>query len=527
MGSISSRVAGAMTIGLVIGASAVLSWPSATPALAAVGADESERCTALVGSELGGGRIDAAKYVAPGTKLAPLNLTTNASICQVRASISAALTSKVEVEIWLPARWNHKLLGFGGGGFNGGLASAVVTFPVPVNQGYVAIATDSGHDVTDTPTWALGKPERIADYGYRANHLGAGIAKALAARYYGAPVKRAYFHGCSNGGRDALMLAQRFPKDYDGIIAGAPANSFVSLMTDFGHYRELMMKLPPNSLSAKMKLLHEAVVNKCDALDGAKDGLINNPQACRFDPGVLMCKSGQDANSCLAPAELEAVRAIYQGTRTRNGRIVQPGLAPGSEYQWPTWVTDAKAQGAAFVPGFFGYFVYGDPNWSMASFNVDRDLAVGKKNVGGMIDATNSDLRPFIKRGGKLLMYHGWDDAAISPENSIAYYSAVKRTLGADARQTRLFMMPGVAHCFDGAGPSSADFLGEIDRWVEGGAAPERIIAAKPENILLALAGAPTKTLMSRPLCAWPKVARYSGKGDVNQAANFECRLGG
>lgn len=516
-------LAGTGAVGLAICAGMAL-YASPVTATAAAGEDDGARCSQLVGTEAGGARIDSATYVAAGTKIAPFNFPAKSGFCQVRASTSAAPTSKIRMEIWLPTQWNQKLLGLGGGGFNGGMASAAFSFFKPVSQGYVAIATDSGHDVADPPLWALNQPERIADYGYRANHLGAQAAKALAVRYYGTQAKRAYFHGCSNGGRDALMLAQRFPKDYDGIIVGAPANSFVSLMANFANYRRLMEKLPPNSLTPKMQLLHDAAVQKCDTLDGAKDGLIENPRACRFDPAVLSCKPGQDPKSCLSPDEVTTVRTVYRGSRTRDGRLIHPGLAVGSEYQWPAWVTNAKSAGGAFPPAFFGYFVYDNPNWTMASLNLDRDWAVALRKLGGVVDATDTDLRPFISNGGKLLMYHGWDDAAISPENTLSYYAAASRKLGKQARNTRLFMMPGVGHCFDGNGPSSADFVAEMDHWVDSGVAPEKIVAEKPENLLFALAGVPTKALISRPVCTWPKVAHYDGKGSMNLASSFTCR---
>lgn len=516
------RLAGVAAVGLLGAAHAIIPAPS-TSALAATG-ENGARCSGLVGGEAGGARIDSAKYVAAGTKLAPFNIPARSGFCQVRASISAAPTSTIKIEIWLPTDWNSKMLGLGGSGTSGGMVMAALTFPKPVGDGYVTIATDAGHDNTEQPDWAFGRPERIIDYGYRANHLGAQVAKALIAQHYGSPAKRAYFMGCSNGGRDALMLAQRFPEDYDGIIAGAPANNFVSLMSSFGAYRSLIEKLPPNSLTPKLPMLHDAALKACDALDGAKDGLVENQRACRFDPAVLSCKPGQDPKSCLSPIEVKTVRTLYQGARTSSGKLVHPGLPVGSEYLWGEWWTKAGSTGGDFPPKFFGYFVHDDKSWTMASFDLDRDWPAAMRKLSDVLDATDPDLRPFIRRGGKLMMYHGWDDQAVSPQNSIDYFTAAQKRLGAQSGGAQLFMVPGMGHCFDGKGVTSADFVGEMDRWVESGAAPRRIVAERPANFMLALAGVAAKPLMTRPVCAWPKAARYKGEGSLKEATSFECR---
>jgi feruloyl esterase len=487
-------------------------------------ADDAARCAALLGSLVGSAKIDSAKFVAAGAEIPPIGIPARSDICQVRASISPTPVSTVKMEIWLPAQWNNKMLGLGGAGTSGGMVTAALTFPKPVGEGYVTLATDAGHDNTDQPTWALER-ERIVDYGDRANYLGAQVAKALIARYYGAPAKRAYFQGCSNGGRDALMLAQRHPDVYDGIIAGAPANDFVSLLTGFTAYRDAIEKLPPGSLTPKLGFLHEAVLSRCDALDSAKDGLISNPRGCAFDPAELGCKSGQDAKTCLAPAEVKTVRLLYQGARTSDGTLVHPGLPVGSEYLWDKWWTQPNSTGGDFAEKLFGYFVYDNPQWRMAQFNLDKDWPAAMRELSGMLDATNPDLRLFVRGGGKLLMYSGWDDQAVSPDSTINYFTAAQSKLGAAAADSaRLFMMPGMGHCFDGKGFTTADFLGEMDRWIETRKPPESIVAEKPVNTLLAIAGVPAEPLMTRPVCAWPKAARYDGKGPLNEASSFTCR---
>lgn len=497
---------------------------ASAPAAVATSAEPDEtRCTALKGMHIGGATLYSASYIAAGEKLPPFNIPSPRAICQVRTSTSPVPSSTIKTEIWLPSQWNGKMLGLGGSGTSGGMATAGLSFMKPVGSGYVTIATDAGHENTDPPVWAFKQPERLIDYGYRANHLGAQMAKALIARYYGAAPKRSYFMGCSNGGRDALMLAQRFPNDYDGIVSGAPANNFVSLITNFTNYRKLIEKLPPDSLTPKLGMLHEAVLNRCDGLDGLKDGMIENQRACRFDPAELSCKPGQDAKGCLSPVEVNTIRVLYSGSKTRNGQRVHAGLPFGSEYLWQEWWTKPNSTGGNFATGFFGYFVHDNKNWAMADFDLDGDWAVAKRKLNGVLDATNTDIRPFVRKGGKLIMYQGWDDQAVSPENTISYFIAARKRLGSQQGNARLFMVPGMGHCFDGKGFTSADFVGEIDKWVEGGKAPEQIVAEKPVNYLFTLAGVPAKPLMTRPLCAWPKVARFDGKGPVGDDKSFTC----
>ena len=518
-----ARLAGAVVVGVaVVMGALMLVRPSA--AFAATGKDAGARCTDLVNVEVGGAKIDGAQYIVKGTKTPPLNLPAPTDYCQVRASISPAPTSKIELEVWLPTRWNNKMLGVGGTGLSGGLALASMTFPKPVGEGYATMATDAGHENSKHALWALNHPERIIDYGYRATHLGTEFAKALIVRYYQAPPKRSYFQGCSNGGRDALMEAQRFPHDYNGIIAGAPANNFVSLIAAFGHYRSLIDKLPPNSLTPKMTLLHDAVLQKCDALDGLKDGMVSDPGSCHFDPAVLLCKAGQNPKDCLSSREVSVIRKMYQGSRTRGGRSIYPGLPVGSEYLWTDWWTKPQSTGGSFPPDFFRYFVYDDPTWTMADFNLARDWAAAYKKLHGVLDATDTDLRPFALAGGKLLIYQGWDDQAVGPYNTINYFNAAERKLGKQADSARLFMVPGMGHCFDGNGLTTAEFLGEMDRWIKSGAAPDRIIAERPVNYLLSVVGVSLPPVMTRPLCAWPKTARYLGKGSPSQASSFVCR---
>ncbi len=488
------------------------------PGLAAAGG---QSCAALAGRTFAGATIEKVDFIASGTTINAIVPKTQTDICQVHARISPVAGSEIKFDVWLPSGWNGKMLGTGGGGFNGGLSSAAFGLVAPVNKGYVALATDAGHDVSASPVWALNNPEKIVDFGYRANHVGAVAAKAIIAFYYGASAKRAYFQGCSNGGRDALMLAQRYPNDYDGIVAGAPANDWTGLFAAFMHDDQVIGSAP--GVNAKLKLVHDAAIQKCDALDGAKDGLISNPSQCRFDPVILQCKAG-DGSTCLSKSEVTAVRAIYQGTRAADGRLIMPGFSPGSEYQWSSWFSTPKGAASGMGPDFYRYMVFGEPTWERSQFVLARDYPETKRRLSSVLDATNPDLRPFVRHGGKLLMYHGWDDAAIPPGNSVRYYKAVRHALGPKAGNARLFMVPGMAHCAGGNGPGFFDAVGALDRWVEGGKAPERLTVAKYDSFVRALAGAPAKVLSTRPICAWPKTSHYAGSGSVDDAASFVCR---
>lgn len=497
--------------------------PSATAQSAAT-ASTRDRCSSFTGQQIGGATIDKADFLDVGASTSMFGTKSDVAVCRLSARLSPAAGSEIKIRVWLPANWNGKMLGFGGGGFNGSLSIDGLVLTKPVNNGYAGLTTDAGHDVSDGAKWALGNPEKIVDFAHRANHVGAVATKAIISAYYGAPAKRSYFWGCSNGGRDALMLAQRYPEDYDGIIAGAPANSWTALMSSFARNGALTSLSPGvDALGPKLKLVHEAAVRKCDALDGAKDALISNPAKCRFDPAVLQCKAGAGP-SCLSKPEVAAVRAIYKGTRTGDGALIMPGFPPGSELEWSNWFTAPKSQAPSMAEDFFRNMVYSDAAWERSRFVLDRDYPVAKQRMAAIIDATATDLRPFMDRGGKLLMYHGWDDPAIPAGNSIRYFESARAAAGKRANQMRLFMVPGMAHCGGGTGPGNLDSLGALDDWVQTGAAPERLIATKYEDDKLAFAGLATKPIQTRPACAWPKTPRYKGSGPTTEAASFVCK---
>lgn len=510
------------TVRLALGALVATAafWPMAQA--------QAAECGALVGRKIGGGTVTAAERMAAGAKFNLPNVpagiqlpTLSAPMCKVKARLSPVPTSEIDVEVWLPETWNGKFVGIGGGGFSGGLDSAMLLLNPLVGKGYAGVATNVGHPAGDSAKWAHKDPVKLADWAHRGNHVTAQFTKALVAEAYARPAQRSYFWGCSNGGRDALMEAWRYPGDYDGIVSGAPAAAWTRVLPAMAWNMAALQGV--SFTPAKLKLVNDAVMARCDNLDGVKDGILENPLACRFDPAELECKAGQ--SDCLSGAEVKALRALYQGPRTRDGKQISAGLAVGGETtEWTGWVTGPKPVHGQMSPEFFRWMVYGDESWSQARFDMDRDYAAAVRAVGTIIDSDNPDIRPFLKRGGKLLLWHGWADAALPPENTITYYDAVKRKVGAAAdQQVRLFMAPGVSHCFGGPGPSQFDMVAELDRWFESGQAPERIIATKPDNPIASFIGLPTKAVRTRPLCAWPKVARWNGSGSTDEAANFSC----
>ncbi|WP_441232101.1 tannase/feruloyl esterase family alpha/beta hydrolase [Tardiphaga sp. 215_C5_N2_1] len=463
------------------------------------------------------------EFVAEGTPLPPLNIKAPVELCRVQMKTASAPGSGIKLEVWLPTDWNGKFVGLGGGGFEGGYSVATVLLPSVVRGGYAGVMSDAGHDVAPHPEWAVDAPVKVADYGHRANHLAAVIGKAVVAAYYGRATDRAYFSGCSNGGRDALMLAQRYPEDYDLIAVGAPANDFTGLMASFVEYGKILQAPDVNLSAPKLELLHQRAIAQCDAMDGVKDGLIAAPERCNFDPGVLQCPP-REGGVCLRSSEIAAVKHIYAGVRTSTNDQVMPGLPIGSEYEWEAWLTKSGSLGAGMGLDFYRYMVLADPDWTPSSFELDRDLAVARNKLGPVLDAVDVNLSQFLERGGKLLMYHGWDDAAIPARNSLKYFSAMQEASGELApSQTRLFMVPGMAHCGGGRGPSMIGYLAELRRWDETGTASDRLIATQPDNILSVMLGLETKTMRSRPVCAYPRVARYKGDGSVENPDNYLC----
>jgi feruloyl esterase len=449
------------------------------------------------------------------TKPAP---RATADMCRVQLRLSPVAGSNIKVEVWLPKQWNRKLMGLGGGGFDGSLGpNGTDALGKAVGQGYATVATDVGH--TPTPsleTWVHDQPEKLVDFGHRGNHLAAVVAKQVVVAYYGRPANKSYFVGCSNGGRDAIMEASRYPTDYDGVVAGAPAVHYLAVVTQLVWYsRAVGAPGLAAGLNGKLGLVHDAILKKCDALDGVTDGVLENPRQCRFDPAELACKSG-DGAACLTQPQVTALQKIYGGARLGDGELVIDPPSPGSEGaagNWEAWVTGPVP--AIAGQEFYRWMVYDKPGWKIDEFDLDRDYRAARARLGPIINADNQDLAAFTRRGGKLIVYQGWDDPAITPNSTIRFFEEAKRRIGPRlSNQLRLFMVPGMMHCGGGPGATTFDMQRALEDWMERGKAPDRVLALKSDG------GAPKPT---HPLCAWPATARYLGKGSPRDAANYVC----
>lgn len=488
-------------------------------------------CLTLADRIIGGGRIMSAEPVQPLNEprsVVSTSLKANAPYCRVRALLHPVIGSTIHVEVWLPETWNGKMLGLGGGGYSGGLGS-VERLREAANQGYAGLATDAGHKVSAGAKWAHGKPEQIVDWGYRANHVSAQFAKALIATHYGRPVRRTYFHGCSNGGRDALMEARRYPEDYDGIIAGAPAADWTGMTASFiWNWQAIFQAKGAENLPLKIPAVSSAIRAKCDMNDGVQDGVLENPHSCPFDPAELQCRAGNQAD-CLTAPEVDALRKIYVGPRLKNAKRVFAGFPVGDEdipLNAGGWLAKGPEGTGAFGAEFFRWMVYQDPKWKMENFVLDRDYPNALGRMGPIVDSHDPDLRGLVRRGAKLIIYHGWSDARIQADATLMYYNAVRRRIGGAAtqRHVRLFMVPGMAHCTGGPGPDEFDMLSHLDAWVERGTAPDRVVASKYQSGSGGHSEKVRKLIRTRPLCAWPKTAQYRGTGSTDDEANFVCR---
>lgn len=435
------------------------------------------------------------------------------AFCRVAATLKPTSDSDIKIEVWMPSPgWNGKFQAVGNGAFNGSISyPAMMT---ALSRGYATASTDTGH-VGNTGSFAAGHPEKVVDFGWRAVHEMTAASKKIIAAFYDAGPKFSYWSGCSAGGRQAMKEAQRFPADFDGIIAGSPGLDWTGRAAQAVRVAKALEKTEAARLSqAQAQLLHGAVIQACDAQDGLKDGLIADPVRCVFDPAVLQCKGSEEA-ACLTKPQVETARLIYSPVMNSRTRREIAGLAPGSELGWTTtgWTASARATGL----DQFRFMVFNDPAWDVQQFNIDSDIARAEDADGNTINALDPNLKPFIDRGGKLIQYHGWSDPQISPFNSTQYYTRVMDALGAAAIRDsyRLFMAPGMGHCAGGEGPNAFDMVGALEQWVEHAKAPDQIIASH------ATSGRVDRT---RPLCPYPQVAIDKGTGSTDEAANFECR---
>jgi feruloyl esterase len=497
-----------LLVGIVVAAALTI-----TPAFVAT--DRAE-CSGLTRLKLPDVNVTEAVAVPP-----PTTGPSRVAHCRVAGVIG----TEIKFSLLLPDAWNRKFLMGGGGGFvgsvvNQALETDFLANPV-VNLGYATVGTDTGHQGSAVDaSWALNNLERQVNFGYLAVHRTAEVAKAILRSYYGSNETRAYFFGCSNGGRQGLMEAQRFPDDFDGIVAGAPAADFTGIGAQF--IKDVRAQFPdPKNVTplipfATLQSVAAQILDKCDALDGVKDGVLDDPRQCTVDTATL---------TGLSAAQQTALKAIYAPTRI-GGETIFPGQPFGGEGEmpgWPVWISGApprtgqqQAPSLRFIFGtqLFKYLVFSDPQWDYTKY----DLSTWKADTtraASFLNATNPDLDAFKSKGHKLLLWHGWADAGLSALATIKYYDTVQARDPKVDDDVRLFMMPGVLHCAGGAGPDKADWVAAIEAWVDGGQAPDRIIARKISN---------GETRRTRPLCRYPQRAVYKGNGSTDEAENFVCR---
>jgi len=453
------------------------------------------------------------EFTPPGSTSTAVT-TSLPGFCRVAATLKPSLDSEIKIEVWLPAGagWNGKYLAVGGGGWVGSINYRDMA--TAVQEGYATSSTDTGH-IGGTAEFAVGHPEKVTDFAYRAVHEMTVKAKAIVTAHYGRGPRLSYWTGCSTGGRQGLMEAQRYPADFDGIVAGAPANNQIQLSAWRFALETAALKDPARVVPlAKIALLNRAVLTACD---GLKDGFLSDPKKCRFDPSTLLCR-GTEAADCLTAPQLESVKQAYAPVNNKTGERIYPGLAPGSESGWEL-LAALRPEPNVIDLGMFRLVAHQDPAWDWRLFDLDRDVALADQKAGSMT-AVNPDLSAFKVRGGRLLIYHGWNDGgsggAISPLNTLDYYSSVIAKMGQKQDGwLRLFMVPGMGHCGGGPGPNQFNVLAALERWRESGIAPGRITAYHVEN---------NRVTMTRPLCPYPQVATYKGTGSTNDASNFACK---
>ena len=473
-------------------------------------------CGSLAALDVAHGTVTAAQEVAPGAFTPPAgtgrgggasatSFSRLGAFCRVAVTLKPTPRSDIKAEVWMPASgWNGKLQVVGNGGFAGTIGFAAMANAVAA--GYASASTDTGHTGPAANTFA--NDDVLVDFAYRAIHETTVAAKRVVDAFYGTAPRFAYFNGCSTGGRQALTAAQRFPEDFNGIVAGAPA-SFTTRQAFGQIWIYQAIAVGPGAIPReKLPTIHAGAMAACDATDGAKDGIIENPLACSFDPGVLACK-GTDEISCLTPPQVDAVRRVYAGaSNPRTGEKIFPGLERGSELGW-------SPVPVGYAVDYFRHIVFKDPNWDPKTLNFDSHLAEAYPAAHQIFDANDPKLGAFVGRGGRLIMYQGWGEPGIPPGNLVTYLGKVQAQTTGARDAVRLFMVPGMGHCGGGNGTSTFDMVAALDGWVDGGRAPEQIAASRVRD---------GKADRTRPLCAWPRLATYSGSGSVDDAANFVCK---
>jgi feruloyl esterase len=514
MKQLMSRASGAVFPGVLV---VSLCFPLASSAAT---------CESLARLTLDNAKITIAQEVAPGAftppgaprqggapPQVPRIYASLPAFCRVAATLTPSIDSDIKVEIWLPSsRWNGKFQAVGNGGWAGSISYPALASAVAA--GYATVSTDTGH-VGNSGAFALGHPEKVTDFAYRSVHEMTVKAKAVIDAFYGTRPTLSIWNGCSQGGRQGITEAVRYPTDFDGIIAGAPAVNWIHLHAGRMAINRAVNATPASVIPpSKYPTIHRAAIAACDARDGVADSVIENPGACTFDPKVLSC-SGAEDNACLTPAQVESARKMYAGAAHPSTRAsVLPGLARGSELGWNVI---GSAEPIMYAADAYKYVIVKDRNWDPVRFNpaTDLDLALSS-DPDDVLGSTDPNLRTFFGRGGKLLLYHGWSDPQVTPYNTIDFFQKVVTSQGGAGVGTsiQLYMVPGMNHCQGGPGTDNFDRLGAMEEWMKTGAAPKRIEAWHVTN------GTTDRT---RPLCPFGQVAKWSGTGNTNESTNFSC----
>jgi len=506
-------------------------------------------CESLKDLKLPDTTINSAATVPAGTAQAPAPAM-ETTACRVTGSIKPTSDSDIRFEVWMPATgWNRKFLSAGEGGYAGSINYGGIKDAL--KRGYAGGSTDTGH-VGGTADFAPGHPEKVTDFGWRGKHLQAARSKDIIRAFYRQSIAHSYFSSCSNGGRQALMEIQRFPEDYDGVLVGAPANDWSHLFAGFIWNEQALWNTPGAFLSpSNLAAIQKATLDSCDKLDGVEDGVVEDPRRCTFDPATIACTAQPNLAGCLTAPQVTSTQKIMSGARNpRTGKQIFPGWftsAAAAAGSWGAWITGPAAPGASiqafFGNSYFGRIIHEIPPpgvWDFSTFNFDSDMTnADRKAVGGALtmNSTDPELGDFrhANHRGKIIHWHGWEDPAISALTSINYYREVVAANDDASDFYRMFMVPGMVHCGGGPGPNSFgqslpqakpldnapenDILSALERWVEKGVAPTRIVAVKYVNDQPA-----SGVLRTRPLCAYPRTAVYRGTGSTNKAENFDCR---
>ncbi len=503
------------------------------------GARAGESCEMLAHLSLAHTAIVSTDFV-PATRLATATQAATPGYCRVRMISRPTVDSTIAIEVAMPQpdAWNGRYLQVGNSGFAGSIPEFEIARGLALH--YAVAATDNGHtsDSLDAG-WALGHPEKLTDFAYRALKETTTAARKVLVAYEGRPAGHAYFEGCSSGGREALMEAQRYPEDFDGILVGAPASNFTHLMAGLVGVAQALSQSPASYIPrSKLQAIETAEVHAC----ASADRIIENPATCDFDPAAMRC-SGAENDQCLTGPQVAALRKIYSGLRDPNtGAQIFPGYTPGAEAEaswgWSTYITGAEpAPSAPDVPGsaatyelarsFFQNIVFGDRHFDIRRLDLPAALPLVDARFAAILNSNNADLSAFKARGGKIIQYHGWADPIIPPRDSIAYFHKVSAVMGDPSSFYRLFMAPGMLHCGGGPGPSRVvePALGALTAWVEAGAAPTRLVVKQYESDTDSRAPPPPKVLRTRPLCSYPQTAQWDGKGPTEDAASFRCRV--